>query len=191
MSWFDIIILLILAGAFINGMQKGLAMQLAGLISILLAAISAGKVAKIILPYILNTINIAESIARVASYVLAFVIIVFAIRFIGKMFHTLIVALHMGFINKILGAVLGVISASFVLSIMVNLIIILDSEETVITNKIKTDTFFYSKIQIVAPTIIPFLKEEIWEKHIQEKIKQLENKNEMQKNMDIETKLII
>lgn len=178
MSWFDIIILLILLGAFINGMQKGFALQLAGLISIVLAAIFAGKVACIILPYLLKTVSISESIARVVSYALAFIIIVFAIGFIGKMVHTLIVALHMGFINKILGAVLGVLSASLVLSIFINLAIILDPEEVILTKKFKTETLFYSKIQQAAPIIVPYLKEEVWDKHIQEKINQLKDNDE-------------
>lgn len=188
MIWFDIIILLILVGAFINGMQKGLTMQLADFVSILLAAIFAGKVAGVILPHLLKAIHISESIARVVSYVLSFIIIVFAIRFIGKMFHTLIVALHMGFINKILGAALSVISASLVLSILINLMIILDPEETILANEIKTDTFFYSKIQVAAPIIVPFLKEEVWDKHIQEKINQLEDKGNKQDNSHIRAK---
>lgn len=188
MIWFDIIILLILVGAFINGMQKGLTMQLAGFVSILLAAIFAGKVAGVILPHLLKAIHISESIARVVSYVLSFIIIVFAIRFIGKMFHTLIVALHMGFINKILGATLSLISTSLVLSILINLMIILDPEETILANEIKTDTFFYSKIQVAAPIIVPFLKEEVWDKHIQEKINQLEDKGNKQGNSHIRAK---
>lgn len=177
MSWFDIIVILILLGGFINGMQKGLTIQLAGLVAIILGAIFAGKAGNTILPYLLNAINISAGIALVLSYVLAFIIIVFAIKFLGKMLHTLIEALHIGFINKLLGGVLGVLSAAFVLSILVNLAVMIDSEGTILTDEIKSNTLFYSKIQQAAPIIVPYLKEEVWEKHIQERLKHIEDKH--------------
>lgn len=187
MSWFDIIVILILLGAFINGMQKGLTIQLSGLVAIILGAIFAGKAANIILPYLLKAVNISAGIALVISYVLAFIIIVFGINFIGKMLHTLIEALHIGFINKLLGAGLGVLSASLVLSILVNLTAIIDSEETILTDDLKSNTFFYSKIQKVAPLIVPYLKEEVWDKYIQEKLKHIEDKHDRDKqNSDLE-----
>lgn len=176
MSWFDIIILLILLGAFIRGIQKGLTMQLAGLVAIIIGAIFAGKAADIILPFLLRTVNISANIAVVTSYILAFVIIVFGIKFIGKMLHSLFEALHLSFLNKILGAIVGVISASVVLSILLNLAVMLDPEEDLVTRDLKRDTFFYSKIQVVVPTIVPYLKKEVWEKYIPEQLKLDEEK---------------
>ena len=57
MNWFDIFILLVLLGAFIRGMRKGLTMQLAGLVAIIVGAIFAGKAANIILPFLSVTVN--------------------------------------------------------------------------------------------------------------------------------------
>lgn len=178
MSWFDIIVLLILLGAFIRGMQKGLTMQLAGLVAIIIGAIFAGKAADIILPFLLNSVNISANIAAVISYVLAFTIIVFAIKFIGKMLHSLFEALHLSFLNKTLGAFVGVITASVVLSILINLAVMLDPEEELVTSNLKRETFFYSKIQMVVPTIVPYLKKEVWEKYIPEQLKLDEEEQE-------------
>lgn len=178
MSWFDIIVLIILIVAFIRGLQKGLTMQLAGLVSIIVGAIFAGKAADIILPFIIDITNIEHNIALVLSYVLAFIIIALGINLIGKMLHTLFEALHIGFLNKILGSILGVLSASFVLSIFINLAVMLDSNEEIITSSIKTETYFYKKIQQVAPIVVPYLKEEVWEKHIQDRIKKNDDENE-------------
>ncbi len=180
MNWFDITISLILLGALIRGMQKGLTMQLAGLVAITIGAIFAGKTAHILLPYLLKTINISANVAIVLSYVLAFLIIVFAIKLVGKMLHSLIEALHIGFLNKILGAIVGVISASFILSILLNLAVVLDPEEKLMTSNIKSDTYFYSKIEKVIPIIVPYLKKEVWEKFIPKQFKT--DDNEYEKN---------
>ena len=182
MIWFDIIVLIVLLGAFIKGIRKGLAMQLAGFVAIIIGAIFAGKAADLIFPYILDVLNISANIAVMLSYALAFVIIVFGINLIGKMLHNIIEALHIGFINKILGAILGVITAS-----IVNLTIMLDPEEDIITTRIKTESLFYSSIQKTAPTIVPYLKEEVWEKHIQDKLNKNADEEEYNKQNSTST----
>ncbi|HUI32207.1 MAG TPA: CvpA family protein [Dysgonamonadaceae bacterium] len=174
MSWFDIIVSLILLASFVRGVQKGLVMQLARLAAIIIGAIFAGKVAKIILPFLLNTIHISVNAAGVISYILAFVVIVFGVNLIGKMLHGLFDTLHISFLNKILGAIISVGSTMVILSILLNLAIILDPEEEVITKKIKTETFFYSRVQVVVPIIVPYLDRDIWEKYIPEQLRQEE-----------------
>ena len=182
MSWFDIIVLIVLLGAFVRGMKKGLTMQLAGLAAIIIGAIFAGKVANLLLPFLLRTMNIQVNIAGVISYILAFTIIVFGIKFIGKMIHSIFEALHINFLNKIFGAIVGVISGTVVLSILINLAVMLDPEEEVITSNLKSDTFFYSKIQRVIPIIVPYLKRDIWDKYIPE---QLKKEDEERKEIDV------
>lgn len=171
MSWIDIIISLILLGAFIRGIQKGFIMQLAGLVALIAGAIFAGRLANILLPFLLKTIGVSANIAVVLSYVIAFVIIVILIKIVGNYLHSLVKVLQLGFINKILGSLLGVLSASLVLSILINLAIMIDIEEDIITDKIKTESYLYPKIQKTAPIIVPYLKEEVWEKHIQKKVR--------------------
>ena len=68
MSWFDIIVILVLLAAFIKGLKKGLTMQLAGLVAIIIGAIFAGKAAEIILPYLLDSLNNIEADEIILSY---------------------------------------------------------------------------------------------------------------------------
>ncbi len=185
MRWFDIIITLVLLGAFIRGIQKGLIMQLAGLVALLAGAIFAGKAANIVLPFLLDTVNIPANIATALSYVLAFVIIVFCIKFIGRKVHLLFKALHLSFINKILGSFLGVLSTTLVLSILLNLVVMLDTEEDIITPNIKSETYFYTKIQQAVPIIVPYLKQEVWEKYIKERINKDGNEHEGSKQKEL------
>lgn len=169
MNWFDIIISLLLLAAFVRGIQKGLVMQLAGFAAIILGAIFAGKAAKIMLPFLLNTINISLNVAVVISYIIAFTLIVFGVKLIGKLLQSLFEALHISFINKILGAMVGLATAMVILSIIINLAILVDPEEEVITSKIKTESYFYHRVQILVPIIVPYLNKDLWEQNIPEK----------------------
>ena len=178
MNWFDIIISLLLLAAFVKGIQKGVVMQLAGFAAIILGAIFAGKGAKIILPFLLNTINISPNVALVLSYIIVFIIIVFVIKLIGKMIHGLFKALQISFINKVLGAVVGLGTAMIILSIVLNLALLVDPEEEIITDKIKTESYFYPKVQILVPIIVPYLNRDSWEKNIPKKYRPKDNKEE-------------
>lgn len=181
MSWFDIIISLILLGALFRGINKGIVMQLTGFASIIIGAIFAGKVSEIILPILLNATNISYNVASVVSYILAFIVIAFSIKFIGKMLQSLFETIHVSFLNKILGGVIGVAGTMIFLSIMLNLAVMLDPEEEVITSKVKSETFFYSRVQVVVPTIVPFLDKELWEKYIPNKDRKDDSKEVVKK----------
>ena len=184
MSWFDIIISLVLLGAFVRGLQKGLVLQLTRFAAIILAAIFAGMVAQRILPFLLKTINISLNLAGVVSYILAFIVIVFAINFIGKMIHSLFKALHISFLNKIMGAIVGVAGAMIVLSILLNLAVMLDLDEELISNKTKTDSLLYSTVQVVVPAIVPYLNRELWDKYIPDYLK--EDDSEKMNNLSVQ-----
>ncbi len=183
MNWFDIIIALLLFTAFVRGIQKGVVMQLAGFAAIILGAIFAGKAAKIMLPFLLDTVNISLSVAIVISYIIAFTLIVFAVKLIGKMLHGLFEALHISIINKILGAFIGIATAMVILSIFLNLAILVDPKEEIITSKIKTESFFYPRVQLLVPIIVPYLNKNVWDKNIPEKYRPKIEKEDNQTNL--------
>jgi len=63
-----------------------------------------------------------------------------------------------------------------VLSILLNLILMLDGEEKIIKPNIKQKSFFYEKVRVAVPAIVPYLNKEVWEEFVPEKYrKQIEN----------------
>jgi membrane protein required for colicin V production len=52
------------------------------------------------------------------------------------------------------------------LSIILNLILLLDNDEVVISQKVRQESFFYERVEAVIPAIIPYLKKELWEDYI-------------------------
>lgn len=169
MNWLDIIISLILITAFVKGFRKGFALQLAGLVAVILAAILAGRIANILLPYLLSLFTYSEKTVGVISYILAFLAIILFVRVVGKLVHNLFEILHLSFINQLMGAIVNVGCFAVVLSVLLNLTIILDYDEEIISSEIKRSSFFYPRIQIVVPTIVPYLREELWDQYIKDK----------------------
>ncbi len=179
MNWFDLTVGILLLIAFINGYRKGLIMQLVGLATIILSAIFGGRVAQIILPEITRMINLSPEIAKVLSFVLAFAAIAIVLSLIGRLLQRFIDVVLLSFINRLLGAVIASGTMMVFLSIILNLVLMLDKNEQVINKKVKEESIFFERIEAVVPAIVPYLEPQLWDEIIPEKYREeIEKKSE-------------
>ena len=173
---FDLIMLVFLLVAFINGYRKGLVMMLVGLATVILAAVFAGKLAVSVLPYLQKTFDFSPQATHVLSYVAAFLGIAAVVSLIGFLVQKLFESAHLNFVNRALGSVVSIGTTVVVLSILLNLILMLDAEEKIIKPDIKQESFFYEKVRVAVPVIVPYLNKEVWEGYVPEKYrKQIED----------------
>ncbi len=166
MNWFDVLVGILLLIAFIDGYRKGLIMQLVGLATLVLAAIFGGRLAERILPEIIRLIDISPASARVLSFVLAFALIAIILSLIGRLIQKFVDVVLLSFINRLLGSVVAMATMMLFLSILLNLILVFDKEETVINKRTRQESFFFERVEAVVPAIIPYMKKELWEEYI-------------------------
>lgn len=166
MNWFDVLIGMLLLIAFINGYRKGLIMQLVGLATIVLAAVFGGKIAERIFPEIIRLIDISPASAKVLAFVLAFALIAILLSLIGRLIQKFVDVVMLSFINRLLGSVIAMGTMMFFLSILLNLILVLDKKEVVINRKTKQESFFFERVEAVVPAVIPYMNKELWEEYI-------------------------
>lgn len=162
MNWFDLVILILLLISLLNGYKKGLIQQLVGLAIILLSAIFGGKLAAYILPGLEKFLELSPSLTRVLSFVLAFAAIAIVISLIGRLLQQLLAAVLLGTANRILGSIIAVGTLMFILSIILNLILMLDKNESLISQEIKEESFFFKRVEAVVPAVVPYLNKEFW-----------------------------
>lgn len=189
LNWFDIVVLIFLLIAFINGYRKGLVMMLAGLVTVVLAAVFGGKLAKIILPQLLKLFDMSPNVANVLSYVAAFLAIAIIISLIGRLIQKTFEAVNLSFINRISGSVVALGTVMVLLSVLLNLVLMLDADEKLIKPDVKQKSFFYERVQAVVPAIVPYLNRDVWENYIPEKYRQQieKEKNNSEKGNSIDS----
>ncbi len=176
LNWFDLIVLILLLIAFVNGYRKGLVMMLAGLATVILAAIFGGKLAVRILPELQKLFDMSPQLANVLSYVAAFLAIAVVLGLVAALVQKIFETVNLNFINRLLGSVVSVATTTIVLSILLNLVLMLDSGERMIKPDVKEKSFFYERIQAVVPAIVPYLDKKMWEEFVPEKYrKQIES----------------
>ena len=160
MNWFDITILILLLIVLVKGYRKGFVMQLVGLSVILLAAIFGGKLASIILPEINRLLDISANFARVLSFLISFSLIAVTISLIGKLVEKFIDIVSLSFFNRVLGSIIAVGTMMIALSIVLNLVLMLDKRDNIINSETRKESFFFERVETVIPTIVPYLNKE-------------------------------
>ncbi len=179
MNWFDITILILLLIVLVKGYRKGFVMQLVGLSVILLAAIFGGKLASIILPEINRLLDISANFARVLSFLISFSLIAVTISLIGKLVEKFIDIVSLSFFNRVLGSIIAVGTMMVVLSIVLNLVLMLDKRDNIINSETRKESFFFERVETVIPTIVPYLNKEFWEEYVPENYRnEIENKRD-------------
>lgn len=172
LNWFDIVTLIFLLIAFVNGYRKGLVMMIVSLATVILAAVFGGQLAKIILPELQKLIDMSPELANVLSYVAAFLAIAVVLSIIGKFVQRIFETINLNFINRILGSVIAMATTMVLLSIFLNLVLMLDRNENIIKPNIKKESFFYERVVAVVPAVVPYLNRDVWEKCIPNKYRE-------------------
>jgi len=111
-------------------------------------------------------IDLAPSLARVISFILSFSAIAIVISIIGSLFQRIINVIFLSFVNRLLGSLVAVGALIFFLSILLNLVLMLDSSETVIKKEIKDESYFFKRVEAVVPAVVPYLNKELWDKYV-------------------------
>jgi len=141
-------------------------MQLVGLAILVMSAIFGGRLAENILPQINRLTELSPDVARVLSFILAFVLIAVILSLIGRLIQRFIDVVLLSFINRILGSVIALGTMMLFLSILLNLVLMLDKNETVINKKTQEESFFFERVEAVVPAIIPYMNKKFWEEYI-------------------------
>ncbi|MDR0333835.1 MAG: CvpA family protein [Dysgonamonadaceae bacterium] len=169
MNWLDITIVILLLLAFINGYRKGLVMQLIGLAGILLAVIFGGKFANIISPHLDRVFELSPQVLHVLSYVIAFVAILLVASLVGQIIERIVDIIFLDFFNRLFGGIVGIAATVVILSLLLNLLLAFDKDERIISARIKSNSFFFERIEPVVPAIVPYLNKELWNEYIPER----------------------
>lgn len=178
MNWFDLVVLILMLIALVNGYRKGLIQQLVGLAIIILSAIFGGKLAAYILPELNRFLDLSPNLARVLSFLLAFAAIAIVISLIGNLIQKFVNVILLSFVNRLLGSFIAVGTLIFILSIILNLVLMLDKKENLISKEIKNESFFFERVEAVVPAVVPYLDKELWEYIPENYREEIENKSD-------------
>jgi membrane protein required for colicin V production len=143
------LILIILFGAY-GGYKEGLIVSLFSVIAIILGVLGGFKLMGNLMVILANKYNIDEKVLPYIAFGVVFIIIVIVVNLLGKLIKASITAPVLGVVDNVAGAILGVVRATFMLSIV---FWIVDSLKIEFPDQWTANSWLHSKIAIFAPRL--------------------------------------
>ncbi len=118
MQIIDIILGIFLLIFFFSGLRKGIISSIVGLIGLIAVIYFIATYGNATKLYIIDNWGTSNIVATVLSYILIAIVIAIIFRLVVFVLHRIVDALNLGMINRLLGGVLGILSGTIIIAIL-------------------------------------------------------------------------
>ena len=160
MNSLDYILLIPLLYGLYRGFTKGLIIELASLLALILGIYGALHFSSFTFEFISDYVEIKTVYLQLASYGLTFLIIVMVISLTGKALTMLIKLVALGFINRMMGAIFGSIKVLLILSVFILFFDRFNKQFGMVKDEVLDASLLYNPIRIQAEQFYPNVLEE-------------------------------
>jgi len=159
MNFIDIIIIIPLLWFTYKGFTKGLIIELATLIALLLGIYIAAHFSNYTADFLMEKLNFHSEYMSIISFAITFILVVILVMIFGKSLEKVINILLLSFVNKMSGAAFGLIKVAFVISVIIMILGNMNLEEKIITKELRQGSLLYEPVKKIAPIVFPMVKE--------------------------------
>jgi len=164
MNLLDMVIIACAIAGFVHGLFTGIIKQVISLVSLVIAILLSGTIAKIINHWVelhLRNVNehLSSSIQGIIYYIVAFVLIISLFAVAAKLVDSIINHTPVGLINRFSGALFGGFLWLICLSMALNFVSLFDSQSRLIKKPLKEHSICYEPVRMLFPTVFPYIKE--------------------------------
>jgi len=154
MNLLDFLILIPVVWGCIRGFSKGLIIELATLIGMIVGILAAWYFSADLTAWLKDYFSFGPTVTRMISYALIFLAVMLVFWIIGKIITKVVDLVMLGWLNKLLGAVFGLLKGVIVAALLLMIIVFFDKNEKVITRQAKEKSMFYQALSNVIPDYI-------------------------------------
>jgi len=157
MNWLDIVLAIPLLWFTYKGFRNGFIIELASLAALILGIFVALHFSFYAEDYLRDNFEIAENYLYIISFAITFIIVAVLVYLVGKIIHKLVSIIALGFLNRLVGGIFGLLKTALVLSVILYFLNGFDTDSSIIKPEVKSDSYLYDPIQSLVPMIIPRL----------------------------------
>jgi membrane protein required for colicin V production len=167
MNLLDILLIVPLLWFAYRGFKRGLIIELASLAALILGIFAALHFSWYAGSILDDYFEMDEKYLSLLSFAVTFIVVVLIVYTIGKLIEKVVDMVALGFVNKLFGALFGILKSALLLSVILLVLTSLDKNEKVLTQKAKDNSVLYKPVASIVLYIIPRLDLEemdIWKK---------------------------
>jgi len=158
MSYIDIAIIIPLIWGLYRGFVKGLIIQVASLISLILGIYIGVKFSDVASALLQENFTLDKQYLGIISFVITFIVVVVGIHFIAKLLEKIVNMVAMGIFNKLLGSLMGAAKYGLIISVLLVIVNSIDASFNIVSESEKRKSVLYGPMLKIVPAIIPGIK---------------------------------
>lgn len=158
MNILDIIILICLIPAIIQGIRKGFISQAISIASIILGIWLSSQFANVVGEWIAQYISVSEQALKLISFAVILVGVSLALSALGKLIESLLGAIMLGWVNKLLGLAFALVKTILILALVSMLFQSVITTFQITQPAIVTESVLYPYLKDISDTVFPFIK---------------------------------
>ena len=171
MNVIDIVLGVFLLLGFIRGFQKGFIVELAGIVALLAGIFGGIKYGYFAEGYLEKWTDWSVSSIEITSFFIVFIGIVILVSILAKILTTIVHSIALGLINRIFGALFGIIKMGLFILIILLIFDYINGDGRFLTETKLQESVIVSTIRELSSTLLPSLE-------------QLLNESELLENQD-------
>jgi len=159
MNWIDASIVIVLILSVIMGFIRGFVKEVAALAALILGIWGAIKFSDFTAAKLYDYFDMSGQYVGIIAFILTFMVILVVIHFIGMIVDKLVEAVALGFFNRLLGMVFGLIKSVLIMSVIFVVLNAIDEHKPFLPKERIEESMFYNPISDIAPAIFPIIGE--------------------------------
>lgn len=159
MNILDILLAIPLGYFIFKGWRRGLIYELAALAGIIIGCWAATHLSTAVA----ETLSLKGEGAVLVAFFITFVGAIVLANFLGKALEKIVKLVKVNFLNKLMGALLGMVKCLCVLSVLLNFILLIDRQQVIITPKVQEESILYAPTYKVGNKLTTNLRDYIHE----------------------------
>ncbi len=156
-NYLDLILGSILVYGAVRGLMKGLIIEIAGLLALIIGVWGAIHFSYLVGEFLSEKIDWNEQYISLSAFIITFLGIVVAISTIGKALTSVASIIALGWLNKLFGAVFGLTKFAFMLSVILMVVIQINNKLDFIEKNTLKESILFEGVSKIAPAILPMI----------------------------------
>jgi len=158
MNWIDLIIVIVVILSVFQGFTNGLVKEVASLAGLVLGIWGAIKFSGFTAAKLYEWFDMTGQYVGIISFVVTFCLIVVIVHFIGIVADKIVKTVALGFLNRLLGIIFGVLKNILILSVIFSVLNAIDARKPFLPRSFD-ESKFYAPISDLVPSIFPVIGE--------------------------------
>lgn len=155
MAVIDIVLIALLGFGLIRGFFKGLFVEVASLVALIAGIYGAIHFSYYVADLLIEHVEWSEKTINITAFAITFIIIVLIVALAGKALTKLADFAALGFLNKLLGGVFGLLKMGLILSILLIIFDKMNNTITFVDEEHTKNSILYKPVKSLAPMLFP------------------------------------